>query len=119
MNFLFDAQLPRRLARFLSAAQHDAVHTRDLPRGNRTPDAELIEICRRQNRVLVTKDSDFTSSFFLRRERSRLLLVSTGNITNRELETLFETQLAAIVEAFGSAAFVELDRSGITVRAMA
>ena len=118
MNFLVDAQLPRRLARFLTAAQHDAVHTLDLPRGNRTPDVELCEICRREHRVLATKDSDFTTSFFLRREPAQLLLVSTGNITNRELEALFKTQLAAIVQAFGSAAFVELDRSGVTVRAM-
>ena len=65
MNFLVDAQLPRQLARFLSAAGHDSVHTVDLPRSNRTPDAELCEICAREDRVLVTKDSDFTNSFFL------------------------------------------------------
>ena len=118
MNFLVDAQLPRRLARFLTAAQHDAVHTLDLLKGNRTPDAEVCEICRRENRALVTKDSDFTSSFFLRHEPPRLLLVSTGNITNRDLEGLFRANLGAIVRAFESAAFVELDRSGVTVRAV-
>lgn len=117
MNFLVDAQLPRRLAHFLTAAQHDALHTLDLPRGNRTSDAELCEICARENRVLVTKDSDFTSSFFTRREPPRLLLVSTGNITNRELEALFRANLSATVNAFGSAVFVELDRAGMTVRA--
>ena len=116
MNLLIDAQLPRRLAHFLTATQHDAVHTLDLPRGNETPDAELCAVCARENRVLVTKDSDFTNSFFLRREPPRLLLLSTGNITNRELEALFRTHLAVVVQAFGSAAFVELDRSGITVR---
>ena len=64
MNFLVDAQLPRRLAHLLTAAQHDTVHTLDLPRGNRTPDAELGEICRRENRVLVTKDSVFYKLLF-------------------------------------------------------
>lgn len=117
MNFLVDAQLPRRLARLLTAAQHDAVHTLELPRGNRTPDQELCEICRRENRVLVTKASDFTNSFLLRREPPRLLLVSTGNITNDELEALFRTHLVEIVNAFGSSDFVELDRNGMTVRA--
>lgn len=117
MNFLVDAQLPRRLARFLSTERHDAAHTLDLPRGNRTNDDELCEICRRDNRVLVTKDSDFTNSFFLRHEPPRLLLVSTGNITNRELEVLFRAHLSDIVNAFGSATFVELDRNGLTVRA--
>ncbi len=37
MNFLVDAQLPRRLARILTGAGHDAVHTLDLPNANRTP----------------------------------------------------------------------------------
>lgn len=116
MKFLVDAQLPRRLAGFLTEAQHDAIHTFDLPRRNRTPDAELCEICQRDDRVLVTKDSDFTTSFFLRREPPRLLLVSTGNIMNRELEALFRGHISEIVNAFGSSAFVELDRNGLTVR---
>lgn len=38
MNFLLDAQLPRRLVIKLQAAGHDAIHTLDLPSGNRTPD---------------------------------------------------------------------------------
>ncbi len=67
--------------------------------------------------MLLTKDSDFTDSFFLRREPARLLLISTGNFTNRELEVLFRAHLLDIVNVFGSSDFVELDRNGIVVRA--
>jgi uncharacterized protein (DUF433 family) len=38
MKFLVDAHLPRRLAYQLRAFGHEAVHTLDLPRGNRIPD---------------------------------------------------------------------------------
>ena len=38
MNFLVDAQLPRRMTAWLTAAGADAVHTLDLPDGNRTTD---------------------------------------------------------------------------------
>jgi predicted nuclease of predicted toxin-antitoxin system len=31
MKFLVDAQLPRRLARFLAEQGHDVLHTRELP----------------------------------------------------------------------------------------
>jgi predicted nuclease of predicted toxin-antitoxin system len=41
VNFLVDAQLPRRLALRLRDAQHDVLHTLDLPNGNRTTDAEI------------------------------------------------------------------------------
>jgi Domain of unknown function (DUF5615) len=40
MKFLVDAHLPRRLAHRLRAWGHEAIHTLDCPRGNRTPDEE-------------------------------------------------------------------------------
>jgi predicted nuclease of predicted toxin-antitoxin system len=115
---LVDAQLPRRLARFLNAANHDALHTLDLPRRNLTPDDELCEICARENRILVSKDLEFADSFVLKRQPPRLLLVSTGNIANKELESLFRMHLSKITDAFYSCAFVELDRSGMTVHVL-
>lgn len=39
MKFLIDAQLPRRMTSWLGGAACDAVHTLDLPDGNRTTDA--------------------------------------------------------------------------------
>ena len=52
MRFLLDAHLPRLLAHCLREAGHDAVHTLDLPRGNRTEDAETNEIAAREQRVV-------------------------------------------------------------------
>lgn len=42
MKFLVAAQLPRRMCLWLADGGHDALHTRDLPFGNRTPDEALI-----------------------------------------------------------------------------
>ena len=42
MKFLPDAQLPRRMCLWLVDGGHDALHTLDLPLGNRTPDEALI-----------------------------------------------------------------------------
>ena len=39
MKFLVDAQLPSRLAQRLVAAGHDAIHTLELPEGNRSSGA--------------------------------------------------------------------------------
>lgn len=44
MKFLVDAQLPRRAVAWLAAAGCDAVHTLDLPAGNRTTDQQLTLI---------------------------------------------------------------------------
>ena len=117
MKFLVDAQLPRRLAHFLGSAQHDALHTLDLPDGNATSDAELCDICGREQRVLVTKDLDFADSFLLKGEPPLLLLISTGNISNRDLEALFRARLRDVVTAFTSSSFVELERDSIVIHA--
>ncbi len=115
MKLLLDAQLPRRLARELTAAGHDTIHAFDLPLGNRTPDAELIGLATRETRIVLTKDADFVASFWLRRLPPKLLLISTGNISNDELWALFSANLPAIESALGENDFVELSRTTITI----
>lgn len=108
MKFLVDAQLPIRLARHLSAAGHNAVHTSELPEGNRTTDAEIASEADSDDRVVVTKDGDFRNSHLLRSTPRRLLLIATGNISNNELLGLFDEHLEAILTALEEARFVEL-----------
>lgn len=115
MNFLVDAQLPRRLARCLRDLGHDVVHTLDLPFKNRTPDSEIEEISLRESRVVITKDGDFVDSFILRGKPYKLLLISTGNIKNLDLENLFIQNIKQIVEAFEQFNFIEIDGVAIII----
>jgi predicted nuclease of predicted toxin-antitoxin system len=110
MKFLVDAQLPYRFVRRLREARHEALHTLDLPLGNRTTDVDINELSARERYAVVTKDSDFVNSFLLNRRPYKLLLISTGNINNAELETLFVANLERIAEGFDSFDFIELDR---------
>jgi predicted nuclease of predicted toxin-antitoxin system len=115
MKFLVDAHLPRRLAYRLRDVGHDVVHTRDLPRGNRTPDDEIIEIAVREQRIVVTKDADFMNSFWVARQPPKLLLVSTGNITNADLEALFLRWIEVLPKLFTGNDFLELTRNRLLV----
>jgi predicted nuclease of predicted toxin-antitoxin system len=113
MKFLVDAQLPRRLVLRLREAGHDAIHTLDLVGGNRTSDSEINAISIAEQRVVVTKDSDFVNSFLLYKRPWKLLLVSTGNISNRELEQLFAANLTAIVDGFLEYDHIEINRANV------
>ena len=115
MNFLVDAHLPRRLAVRLRAAGHDALHTLDLPDRNRTNDQEILALAGRENRVVVTKDADFVNSHAVMRQPRKLLLISTGNITNAELEALVLPNLAAIVQALSTHDFIEVTRTMLVI----
>ncbi len=63
-----------------------------------------------EKRIVVTKDADFVQSFLLQGRPHKLLLVSTGNISNNDLLTLFEAKLTPMVESFETVDFVELTR---------
>jgi len=115
MKFLIDAQLPRRMAGWLIQAGHDALHTLDLPAGNRTSDAEVIACAMREARIVVTKDDDFVQFYLLNGTPPRLLLVATGNIANAELEALLRVHLARIEAAFNKHRFLELGRDAMVI----
>jgi predicted nuclease of predicted toxin-antitoxin system len=97
VKFLVDAHLPRRLVFRLRAVGYDAIHTLDLPNRNRTSDQDILAVAARESRIVVTKDADFVNSFILNHEPPKLLLISTGNITNAELEALLLPNLVTIV----------------------
>ena len=113
MKFLIDAQLPKRLANDLTAAGHDTLHTLDLLLGNQTPDEDLAILAAKDQRILVTKDSDFVTSFHLKRTPPKLLLVSTGNINNDMLLHLFLANVIPLERAFTENDFVELSRTAL------
>src|ERR671938_1346238 len=113
MNFLVDAQLPRRLVSRLREAGHQAIHTLDLPLGNRTPDSIINEPSVREGYIVITKDADFVNSFHLHRRPHKLLLISTGNVRNSELEALLVSNLVNIAGGFDQLSFIELKRSAL------
>lgn len=116
MKFVVDAQLPRRMAAWLIAAGCDAIHTLDLHDQNRTTDEQLNNLADREQRAVVTKDADFVDSHLLKNQPAKLLLISTGNISNRDLEALVTPLIPDIIREFQVHTFLELGLSGIVVR---
>ena len=115
MKFIVDAQIPQRVARLLSQAGHDALHTLDLPEANRTSDTAILQIAASESHVVVSKDADFVNSFILDRKPKKLLLISTGNIANANLEAVLRPNITIIVAALEDNDFVELTRTTLII----
>ncbi len=96
MKFIIDTQLPPRLSRFLETQGFDSVHTTSYPNGHLLTDREIMEIAERENRIVVTKDSDFMDHFLLIGPPPQVLLLTFGNIGNSDLVALFQQELSAI-----------------------
>lgn len=114
MKFLVDAHLPRRLCAVLAQHGHDAVHTFDLPDKNTNKDRIINQISLADQRVVISKDTDFFYSHLLQGRPWKLLLVRTGNISMRDLCALFARNLLAIEAALQNHTLVEIDRLAVT-----
>lgn len=117
MNFLIDANLPRRLVYLFSERGHNTIHTLDLPDANLTNDLTILQHSETENRIIITKDSDFISSFWLNNRPQKLFLISTGNISNKELELILLANFDQIISDLSKNQFVELNREHIIVHA--
>ena len=113
MKFLIDAQLPYRLKDWIALNGHDAIHTRDLPNKNKTKDRQIIELAEQDSRIIVTKDSDYLKHYILFQKPSKLIMITTGNIVNRQLILLFENNLDSILRLLEKRNVVELNNNTI------
>ncbi len=117
MNFLTDANLSQRLVDIFRDHGHQSIHTLDLPGGNASTDLAILQYTDEQNCIIVTKDSDFAASFWLKNRPDRLLLFSTGNINNKELEKLLIANFDQIISDLTNNRFIELTREHVIVHA--
>lgn len=115
MKFIVDAHLPLVLKKWLNQQGHDALHTRDLPRKNLSDDVEVIEVAVREQRIVISKDSDFFDYFVLKGIPPKLLLITTGNIVNKDLISLFQRNFAQIEALLQQHSVVEMSNTQILV----
>ena len=80
MRFFVDANLPFKFAKNLKNRGFDTLHTDDLPNRERTTDNEIREISVEQERIVITKDSDFVDSHLIQGIPNKLLIITTGQL---------------------------------------
>ena len=115
MTYIIDAQLLYLLADVLRQRHFDVIHTRDLPDRNRTGDGQIRAIALTEGHIVIIKDTDFRDSYLLQKSPPKLLLISTGNIKNRQLLDLIRGTIDVIDALFGKHTFIELDNETFIV----
>lgn len=113
MKFIIDAQLPRKLSYFLSEKGYDCIHTLDLPNGNKTQDSEINGISIEQERIVISKDSDFYNSYLQKVEPFKLIYLTIGNVSTKKLIDIFEKNHEKIFEEIEFNSVVEVTSSSI------
>lgn len=98
MKIWLDAQLPPTLANWLSDTFGvEAFALRDLSLRD-AKDIEIFEAARAENAVILTKDSDFIDLACRLGRPPRILWLTCGNVTNRNLRALLIATLPDALE---------------------
>lgn len=115
MKFIVDAQLPRSLSDFLISRGYDSIHTLELPDKNRTVDHKIISISTKENRIVISKDSDFLESFLLKNQPPKLILVKIGNTRNNVLLNMFDKNIENILKQLVNNSLIVITKTEIVV----
>ncbi len=113
MKLLIDAQLPILLNTILNELGYYSVYVDSLLNGDESSDTEIINYADEHKLIVVTKDSDFFYSHSPQNKPIKLLLVSTGNIKNKQLLDIFRKNHLQLSELFKTVNFVEISSNGI------
>ncbi|HVX26323.1 MAG TPA: DUF5615 family PIN-like protein [Parafilimonas sp.] len=111
MKFLIDAQLPPSLKNIFISKGFDCLHTLDLDLKNETPDSVINFISVNEQRIVITKDTDFLESFLLKKQPYKLILVKLGNTSKNELIDFFQNKFDEIIKRIEHESLVFLKQS--------
>lgn len=109
MKFWIDARLPPLLAEWLFAQFNvEAFSLRALGLHD-AADAVIFQAAQQQGVVLISKDSDFVELLSRYGPPPQLIWVTCGNVTNRQLQTVFDKTFAESLELLSAGqAMVEI-----------
>lgn len=78
-------------------------------------DAKILSIATTENRIVVTKDSDFWDNYFVHGAPPRVLFLDIGNIKNKDLIVVVSKGFINIIKEFEAGAkLVALSKGALT-----
>jgi len=101
MRFLADENISLSVVNFLMARGHDVLTLSDIKKTG-ISDEEVAEIGEKENRIVLTLDSDFGYIYyFARRERINIVVLKPCTPTPESVKKLLETLLELKAELRG------------------
>lgn len=91
ISFLVDVHLPISLSKFLDKHPHcNSTHVNQILQKWNTTDAEICKYADPGSMIVITKDSDFKDTHFIKQTPKKVIKVTLGNISNNDLLKVFE-----------------------------
>jgi len=116
VNFKIDENLPYEICRVFREAGHDALSVLDEHLGGR-PDHEILTICKKESRILITLDTDFCNILaYPPGEYAGIIVFRTDDQSKQAITTYARRTLAAMAIESPQGKLWIVDRQRIRVR---
>ena len=93
MKVLCDVHISYNVVRLLNMNQIESIHVNDILDGWSTKDREIALFADANDFIVFTKDADFRNSHFLSQTPKKLIKLSLGNISTKDLLSILTENL--------------------------
>jgi len=114
MKFLCDVHISYKLVNHLKSLGYTAFHVNDMLDKWFTTDREICDYADNEDFIVVTKDSDFRNSFYIKNTPKKLIKINLGNCSNEELIKIFSENINRFDKLNANNSYiVEVDKKSI------
>jgi predicted nuclease of predicted toxin-antitoxin system len=114
MKFLCDVHISYRVTKHLQSLGFKAIHVNEILNKWWTTDEMICDYADKNDYIVITKDSDFRNSFYIKRTPKKLLKINLGNISSNQLIKLIADNLSSINKLNKNPFFIiEIDTSSV------
>jgi predicted nuclease of predicted toxin-antitoxin system len=115
MKFLCDVHISYKVVNHLVSLGHEAIHVNEVLNKWFTKDTEICTFADANDLIVITKDSDFRDSYFVRNTPKKLIKINLGNISNTELIKVLSDNITSIQRLDNEISFlIEVEKNYIT-----
>ena len=114
MKFLCDVHIAYKIVNFLKSLGFETIHVNEILQKSQTKDSDICKYADLKDFIVITKDSDFRDSYFIKRTPRKLIKINLGNILNQDLVEIFSNNLSEIQKLNSRTNFIlEIDKNSI------
>jgi len=115
MKFLCDVHISYKVVNHLNSIGFETIHVNGILNKWYTQDKDICSYADTYDLIVITKDSDFRDSYFIKDTPKKLIKVNLGNISNEELIKVLSDNMASIQKLEIEKRFlIEVEKNFIT-----
>ena len=116
MKFLCDVHISRKIVNHLKMKGHQAIHVNDILNKSETSDRDICLYADKVGLIVITKDADFRTSYFISKSPNKVIKINLGNISTIDLIAIFDKNMKAIEKLDSERRFfLEMDKDDTVV----